>query len=661
MNSPITSLTAAPDALQLALQRPAVAGPDDVRRIEAELADPLAGIDSTYALLGRGAARGGEKPALSFFLQAAQFQQPFAWSHREWFARITQTANLLRSLGLGREDVVAFVLPNLPETHWAIWGGEAAGIVFAVNPMLESSMVLELMKAVRPKLLVTLAPTPGTDLWQKIEGIAGQIPGLQAILTVSLAPYLPHVAGADSGALASLKPRPILAGGVPVLDFHAELSKAPAAKLAFEPPALGDIASYFCTGGTTGTPKIAVRTHRTEVANAVQLAAMFGNLAGEDQPLFCGLPLFHVNAQIGTGLMPWSVGGHVVLGTPQGYRAPDLIPQFWRIAAHYRLLSFSGVPTVYSALLQAPRGNVDLSSLRFGLCGAAPMPLELIQRFQRETGIKILEGYGLTEGGCVSTLNPPEGPAKPGAIGIRLPWQNMKVVVLDAEGGYLREADTDEVGTIVISGPNLFAGYLNPAHNMRLWIDVPPAAGTAPLRWLHTGDLGRVDGEGYFWLTGRSKELIIRGGHNIDPKLIEEPMHQHPAVALAAAIGRPDAHAGEVPSVYVQLRPGAEATPQDLLEWAQSHIAERAAWPKQVRILDALPTTAVGKIFKPALTEMEVASVVADEARDAGVTLKSCEVIRDPQRGLLVRWAAEGDGAALAQRLGRFTFQTEQL
>ena len=282
MKSPPITPSAGPDVLQLALQRPAVAGLDDVHRIEAELPDPLAGIDSTYALLGRGAARGGEAKALSFFLQAAQFQRPFTWSHREWFARITQTANLLRSLGLGREDVVAFVLPNLPETHWVIWGGEAAGVVFPVNPLLESSMLLELMKAVRPKLLVTLAPTPGTDLWQKVEGIAGQIPGLQAILTVSLAPYLPGMAGADPSAPA----RRAFAGGqaCPCWTSTRSWTKASGGKLAFEPPALGDVASYFGTGGTTGTPKIAVRTHRTEVANAVQLAATFGRLlAGEDR------------------------------------------------------------------------------------------------------------------------------------------------------------------------------------------------------------------------------------------------------------------------------------------------------------------------------------------------------------------------------------------
>jgi acyl-CoA synthetase (AMP-forming)/AMP-acid ligase II len=261
----------------------------------------------------------------------------------------------------------------------------------------------------------------------------------------------------------------------------------------------------------------------------------------------------------------------------------------------------------------------------------------------------------------VSSLNPPQGEARPGAIGIRLPWQDMRVMILDADGHYVREAAIGEAGTIAITGPNLFAGYLNASHNKGLWIELPPASGEAPRRWLNTGDLGRMDAQGYFWLTGRSKELIIRGGHNIDPKMIEEPMHEHPAVALAAAVGRPDAHAGEVPTIYVQLRPGATATPQQLLEWAQARIAERAAWPRQVHILPTLPTTAVGKIFKPALIEMEVASVVLEEADQAGMSLRSCEVLRDPQKGLVVRWAAEGDAGALAKRLGRYTFQTERV
>ena len=629
-----------------------IASPHDVRSLETARPDPLAGLASTYHLLARGARHAPAAPAVSFFADVEQYQQAFTWTHGEWLERITAVANLLRSLGIGRHDVVAFVLPNLPETHWVLWGGEAAGVALALNPLLESAMLNDLMAAVRPKVVVTLAPTPGTDLWEKVAAVAADVPGLQTILTVSPQRYA-------RGTSAPQEPPRL--PGLRVLDLHQQLLAVSGASLAFEPPRLDDVASYFCTGGTTGHPKIAVRTHRTEVANALQLGAMFG--AGAlPGPLFCGLPLFHVNAQIGTGLMPWSLGGHVVLGTPSGYRTPGLLARFWSIAEHFRLFSFSGVPTVYSALLQVPRQGQDLSALRFGICGAAPMPFELIRRFEAETGVKILEGYGLTEAGCVSTLNPPAGASRAGAIGIRLPWQDVKVVVLDAAGHYLREAATDEVGTLAIAGPNLFRGYLDPEHDAGAWIDVPASPDGAAGRFLNTGDLGRVDAEGYFWLAGRSKELIIRGGHNIDPKVIEEQVHLHPAVALAAAVGRPDGHAGEVPVVYVQLRPGAAATPGELQAWAESHIAERAAWPKQVEILQALPTTAVGKLFKPALVDRAVAAVVAEEARATGVALRSCEIVREPKRGLVVRWCADGDGdgEALRQRLALYTFQQER-
>lgn len=626
-----------------------VASIQDVRRLEASTADPLCGITSTYDLLTRGAAGAPDAPALSFFLEAADYAQPCTWTHREWLGRITQTANLLRRLGLGRQDVVAVVLPNMPEMHWVVWGGEAAGMVFALNPLAEATQLRDLLNSVRPRILVTLAPTPGHGLWQKVASIATQLPGLETVLTVS--PMLYSQSAAAIAVPPELKT-------LPVLDLHEQLRTVPSDRLEFEPPSLDDVASFFCTGGTTGLPKIAVRTHRTEVSNAMQVAAMFGSrhLPG---PLFCGLPLFHVNAQIATGLMPWSLGGHVVLGTPAGYRTKELIPHFWQIADHYRLFSFSGVPTVFSALLQVPRKERGHGSLRFGLCGAAPMPFELLKRFQQETGITILEGYGLTEGGCVSTLNPPAGEGKPGSIGIRLPWQEVKVLVLDSQGRYLREARVNETGTIAIHGPNLFHGYLNASQEHATWIDVREPSGAPARRWLNTGDLGRVDRQGYFWLTGRSKELIIRGGHNIDPKLIEDPLHAHPAVAMAAAVGRPDAHAGEVPVVYVQLRPAASVSEEALMAWAQRNIAERAAWPKKVSVIPALPTTAVGKLFKPALIDREVAAVVNEEAKSVGATLSKCEVVRDPAHGVVVRWAADGDAEALRARLGLYTFRQE--
>ena len=375
---------------------------------------------------------------------------------------------------------------------------------------------------------------------------------------------------------------------------------------------------------------------------------------------FCGLPLFHVNAQIGTGLTVWATGGHVILATPQGYRAPGLIQKFWDIAAHYKINTFSGVPTVYSLLLQVPRGDRDLTAIQYGICGAAPMPVELFNRFQRETGIKILEGYGLTEGGCVSTLNPPAGASDAGSIGIRLPWQRVLPMKLDADGRYLRDAAIDEVGVICITGPNLFEGYLNPEHNRRIWVMRPGADGKLE-RWLNTGDLGRVDANGYFRLSGRQKELIIRGGHNIDPRLIEECLQKHPSVALVAAVGRPDEHSGEVPVAYIQLRPDQKTAPDELLRFAQSAIPERAAWPKEIRIVPALPTTAVGKIFKPALMLREVEALVAHEAKACGAPLSYCEAMQDPRLGLRLKWSARARSDELRARLDKYAFHHQQI
>jgi len=632
---------------------------DDVHAIEANEPNPIDQVRNTYELLQRGARRHPDAPALSFFLRTEDHAEPVVWTHREWLSRITQTANALRQLGVHRNDVIAFILPNLPETHWTIWGGEAAGIVFAINPLLEPALMTELMNAARPKVLVTLAPTPGADIWQKASEAAALVPSLQHVLTVSPLPYLRHPMAPLLRWTSRLKtPRKLAQARVqPLLPL---VDAAAAQALTFPAPSLDDKASYFCTGGTTGLPKIAVRTHRTEVANALELAATFGpEIQGAGRSVFCGLPLFHVNAQIGTGLTPWSVGAQVVLGTPQGYRAPGLIPRFWEIAAHHRFVFFSGVPTVYSALLQHPPKGQDLSELKYGVCGAAPMPVELFHRFQQETGIKILEGYGLTEGGCVSSINPPHGEARLGSIGLRLPWQDMAAFVLDDQGRWLRDAEPNEVGVLAIRGPNLFQGYLHASHNQGLWIERPNARGTME-RWLNTGDLGRQDEQGYFWLTGRKKELIIRGGHNIDPKLIEEALHTHADVALAAAVGRPDAHAGEVPVVYVQLREGRTSTEADLMRHAQAQVAERAAWPKRIHIVDALPTTAIGKIFKPALSLREMASVVREEAQATGVSLSMCEAHQDPRIGAIVRWRAVGDGERLSVRLAQYTFKHEQ-
>jgi acyl-CoA synthetase (AMP-forming)/AMP-acid ligase II len=233
------------------------------------------------------------------------------------------------------------------------------------------------------------------------------------------------------------------------------------------------------------------------------------------------------------------------------------------------------------------------------------------------------------------------------------------VLILDGDGRYQRDAEVDEPGVIALNGPNVFTGYLDPAHDAGVWLERPSSDRTQ--RWLNTGDLGRMDADGYFWLTGRKKELIIRGGHNIDPKSIEEVLAGHPAVEMSAAVGRPDPHAGEVPVAYVQLRPGVTVEEAELLRFAGEHIAERSAAPKAVIIVPALPVTAVGKIFKPTLNMKEIESVVRTEAIAAGVELAELRVEQDPQIGLIARYRATGDAAALAAALGRYAFKSQSL
>jgi fatty-acyl-CoA synthase len=337
----------------------------------------------------------------------------------------------------------------------------------------------------------------------------------------------------------------------------------------------------------------------------------------QSSTLLCGLPLFHVNATTVTGIAPFAVGGHVVLLSPAGYREPSIIRNFYAIVERFRATTFSAVPTALSTLLDIPVGKADISSLQYAICGAAPLSVELFRRFEAHTGMKILEGYGLTEGACASSINPKDGERKVGSIGIRMPYQGMRTVILDGDGRYVRDAGIGEIGVVAITGPNVFKGYVENVHNQGIWIEDT---------WFNTGDLGKMDADGYFWLTGRKKELIIRGGHNIDPAAIEEPLYTFPGVRMAASVGRPDPHAGEVPVAYVELAEGSHLTPGDILDYARNHIGERAAVPKEIIIVDKIPLTSVGKIFKPALRWDAIRRVFAEELAAMNDLVQAIEI-----------------------------------
>ncbi len=561
---------------------------------------------NTYDLIKKGAAINPDATAISFFLGGDSYDQAMQVTYRDLIANITRTANLFQDLGVGPHDVISYLLPNLPHTHYVLWGGEAAGIVNPINPLLEPSTIAEICQAAGTKVLVALAEFPESDIWEKVMKIRKNLPNLKAIIRV-MGPgdEKEGIYGYDDviGRYNGEK-----------LDSNRKIDPQ-------------DIASMYHTGGTTGTPKLAPHTHFNETAMAFMLGA--AAVLNKGEATLCGLPLFHVNGTMVTGSTPFSIGAHVVLLGPRGYRDPSVMKNFYKIVDHYKAVSFSSVPTVLSVLLDIPTGGANISSLRYAICGAAPLSVELFKRFEAHSGMKILEGYGLTEGTCASSFNPYYGQQKIGSIGLRLPYMQMKIFIVDEDGKFVREAETDEIGSVCIHGPNVFNGYLDDAHNRGIW----PKEG-----WLNTGDLGRKDADCYLWLTGRTKELIIRGGHNIDPAAIEDPLYRLEGVQVAAAVGQPDPHAGEIPVAYVQLQEAADLTPEQILDYLKQEIGERAAVPKEITIIEEMPLTPVGKIFKPALRWKAIQKVYQSELKaiDDLITSVDVTVTEDKIHGSMV-------------------------
>ena len=566
----------------------------DVEEIEkVPLADRIKD-KNTFELIEKGASINPDALAISFLKDGASYEAPVQISYKQLIGKIRQAANMFHDLGVGPADVVTYILPNLPQTHFTLWGAEAAGIANPINPMLEASAIRDICRAAGTKVLVTLGDLPGTEIWKKTDSIRKEIPSLEHVICVM---------GKSNEAEG-------------IYGFEEKMEQYPADRLTFDRKINpDDIASLYHTGGTTGRPKLARRSHHNEVVLAWDIMAGSGLKPGET--VMVGLPLFHCNGTCVTGLMPFSVGGHVVMLSPAGYREPGIMKNFYKIVEKFRPVFFSCVPTVLSVLLDIPVGNADISSLRYVVCGAAPLSVELFNRFEAHTKMKILEGYGLTESTCASAINPKDGERKVGSIGIRLPYQEMKISVLDDNGEYIREAQTDEIGVVCIKGPCIFKGYVEDMHNKGIWLKDG---------WFNTGDLGRRDKDGFFWLTGRKKDLIIRGGHNIDPATIEEPIYRMKGVKVVAAVGRPDPHAGEVPVVYVEVSKDSGISDRNVMEWAASNIGERAAVPKEVIITDHIPLTAVGKIFKPALKWDAIKRTYEKELKALGSVAESFDV-----------------------------------
>jgi fatty-acyl-CoA synthase len=607
----------------------------DIEALEQTPLTQALTVRSTYEIFRNAGHAFGDKTALTFLRTGNPDDAPIRWSYAELLARIHQTANLLHGLGVGPNDAVAVLLPGCLEYHLALWGGEAAGIVQPLNPLLTDEKLVALMTAARAKVLIAYGSDAESGMWSKALRLRGQVPGLTTLLRVA-----PH----DEA--------PGAAGTLPegVADFEALRTAQPDDRLVSgRDIASSDIAAYFHTGGTTGAPKLARHSHGAQVFTAwasVQVAGM-----NEHGISINGYPLFHVAGVLPASLASLSAGVEVVIPTPSLLRNKQVLANYWKLVAKYRPTSLSAVPTVLAALANVPLDGADISSITYCRTGAAVLSPELAARFERLFGLHVHESLGMTEMAGISTITPPgvDGPA--GCVGFRLPYMQMRVVALDEHGNASdREVARGETGMVLFKSPNVFSGFVDPADNAKAFT----ADG-----WLATGDLGWIDSEERLNLTGRSKDLIIRSGHNIDPKVIEDALSAHPAVQVCAAVGAPDAYAGELPVVFATLVPGGAATEDELLAFTAARVDEAPAKPKWVALVDALPMTNVGKIYKPELRAMAASRVVAatvaelcaelglPEAARPSVTHEGESLVRvtiDPA-------AAGAQSAALAERL----------
>lgn len=450
--------------------------------------------------------------------------------------RVTRAAAALQRAGVGGGDVVAVVLPNRAELVIALFATWRLGAaVTPVNPAL----------------------TP-TEMQYQVD---------------------------DAGAKAIVGEGLTLDG--PLVEVGALAEDAGDARLPPMPDDPSALALLIYTSGTTGKPK-GVMLEQSNLFAMCQSAGAAFQISPADHSLLI-LPLFHANGIIAGTLTPLLGGGRVTIASRFSPKT------FFGLVEKARPTYFSAVPAIYAMLTALPEAETaDTSSLRFVVCGAAPSPVELIERVESRFGVVLIEGYGLSEGTCASTINPIDGVRKPGTVGPAMPGQEVEV--MDPDGNILPQGDRGEV---VIRGPIVMRGYLNKPEETAKTIDSQG--------WLHTGDVGIFDEDGYLKIVDRIKDMIIRGGENIYPKEIETALYTHEGVLEAAVVGRPDDVLGEVVVAYVSLRPDAQVTVEELHELCREKLAKYKL-PVSIEVLDDLPKNPVGKIDKPTLRKRSTAA-----------------------------------------------------
>ncbi len=530
--------------------------------------------------LERAAERYGDRPALIF--------QNYRLTYRQLKDQVDRLATALAGMGVGRATKVAIQLPNLPQFVIGYHAIQALGAVAVpTNPTYTPREIEHQWTDAECSVAIL------TDYiyQQRVKGLRDRLPVRQYIVA-SIPEYLRF----PKNLLAPLKLKrqkpPLVARVAPAsgVHFFRKLIEATPPHPPRVSVSLDDLSTLLYTGGTTGVSKGAALTHRNLSYNVQQLRNWFAQAEDGIEVLLGALPFFHsYGLTVSMNLSIMLGAANVLIPNPRD------VPAIIRSVLRHRITLFPAVPATYQAICQYPDiQKLDLSSIKLCETGSAPLPVEVLHRFEELTGAKISEGYGLTETSPVTHSNPLYGTRKPGSIGVPLPDTDARVV--DAEDG-ITVKPCREVGELIVRGPQVMQGY---------WKKPAETAQVLKDGWLYTGDLARVDEDGFYFIVGRKKDMILCSGFNVYPDEVDRVLMGHAAVLEAATIGIPDAKRGETVKSFVVLRPGHRLSAEELTAYCRENLAPFKV-PRTIEFRDALPRSSVLKILRRELRAQELA------------------------------------------------------
>lgn len=509
-------------------------------------------------------------------------------TYRELSEASDRFAAALQKLGVQQGDRVSLMLPNLPQYVIAYFGVMKAGaVVVNTNPTYTPRELRHQLEDSGAKVIVMLS-----GLYERLAQIREHTKVEQVIIADvpdSLGWPFKNLVAKQVRASGMMKD---LAPSADIHAFYTLLNSAPS-KPAAHTPQLDDTILFQYSGGTTGTPKAAMLTHRNLVANAIQMRAWFAKAEDGKERILGALPFFHVYGMTVAMLFAVKTGSELVI-TPNP-RETSLVLD---IIQNQHITLYPGVPNMYIGIINHPKvKDYNLRSVKACLSGGAALPVEVAQKFKEITGGNLCEGYGMTELSPVATANPIFGQSRAGSIGLPVPNTDVRIVSLapDANGVYA-PLNVGEEGEIVVRGPQVMKGYWGRADETANTIDKEG--------WLHTGDIARMDDDGYFYIVDRKKDLIIASGYNIVPREVEEVLFMHPKVLEAAVAGVPDPKRGETVKAFVILKEGQQATVEEIRDFCKENLAPYKV-PTAVEFRKELPKSQIGKVLRRLLVEEE--------------------------------------------------------